>query len=158
MINEFGKYKPKNSSIKFEDLKLKKVYALTFNPKDGGDTNSQRVLRQDAYVIREIKGTLATLSHCLKSAKICTKIEASPTGRIHCHGYVTIHDYIDWISEIKMLTSLGTVVIKELTPDKEWEEYMSKQDHIFAPLFAKHNMKYPYEVPIPNQLPDSEEL
>lgn len=157
MINEFDKYKPKNSSIKFEDIKLKKVYAFTLNPKDGGNTSSQLLLRQDAYVLREIKGSFGAIAHCLKSAKITLKTEASATGRIHYHGWVVIYDHIQWISEIKMLCNLGTVCIKEITEEKEWNEYCSKQDHIWRPFFAKTNMAYPYEVPIPVQLYSNED-
>lgn len=156
MINEFDKYKPKNTGIKFEDIKLKKVYAFTFNPKDSGDTRAQLLLRQDAYVLREIKGILSSLSHALKSATITTKIESSPTGRIHCHAFLTINNYIDWVSEIRMLTNLGTVCIKEITSD-DWEEYCSKQDHIWQPYFAKHNLAYPYKVPIPDRFDDADD-
>lgn len=154
MLNEFDRYKPKHTSPQFEDIKLKKVYAFTFNPKDAGVTCSQLLFRQDAYVLREIKGIFASLSHAVKSAKITIAVESSSTGRIHCHGWIIIEDYIDWVSEIKMLTNLGTICIKEIDDSNTWEEYAFKQSLIWKPFFEKHKLAYPYSVPILNTVPD----
>lgn len=155
MINEFDKYKPKNTSIKFEDIQIGKMYAFTFNPKDGGNTPSKLLFRQDSCTLKQIKGHFATLSQCLKSAEIELATEASPSSaRIHFHGTIIIRSFTDWLTELPMLIQFGTVCIKEIivSDNENWFNYCYKQSHIWKPIFHNTNLAYPYRVPLPNLL------
>jgi len=152
MINEFDKYKPKHSSIQFEEIQLTKMYAFTFNPKDSGNTANKLAFRQSADTLKQIKGFLHEIGQCLKSAKVEVATEASQLGRIHFHGRIIINSFTDWLTELPLLMQLGTVCIKEIEHPETWFEYCYKQSHIWKPFFSDTNLAYPYIVPIPNRI------
>lgn len=154
MINEFDKYKPKHTAIKFEEIEIAKMYAFTLNPKDSGNTQSKLTFRQSANTLMYIKRDLSAISQCLKSAEITIATEASQTCKVHYHGTVVINSFTDWLTELPLLMQLGTVCVKEIDDEKVWFEYCHKQSHIWKPFFQKTNLSYPYKVPIPVRLVD----
>lgn len=156
MINDFNKFKQRNSSIKFEDLQLEKDYAFTISPQRSSASQSKLLLRQDASIARTIKEDFYNISQCLKTAEITVAPECSTNSAlIHYHGTVMIKNYIDWMTEYKLLTNIGTVCVKEIDDLEVWSNYCYKQSHIFAEfLKLKTHFSYPYTIPIPARLAD----
>lgn len=127
----------RNENIKYEDMETNKAYAFTFAPSD------KIQFWDDPDRFNKFKQRIITSFTSLFSAKgkVMVTIEVSPHGRLHLHGYLTIADKMHhYLYIVPQLEEYGTICIKQLTSDKEWNEYCTKQkltEYIYIPLYTK---------------------
>lgn len=157
----------KYSAIKFEDIEIDVQYAISINP-----LNEYSVSQKP---IQWIKKNYDLLQQIVRGCTLELYPESSPTGRLHFHGYITIHDIFEYLKFLHGLAVYGTYCIKTITPpidneeeeyviqeDSEesespydtWEKYCRKQQNIWIPLFANNIMCYPIEIKGAIRLPE----
>lgn len=129
-------YKPKNQSIKFEDLILHKNYAISFNPESQPGIEAKNIMPWLHHLFKGMNGYV-------EGCYMILHPEYSQLGRLHFHGIVTINDYVLWAQTLRKLILLGTVHITEIKTIPEWSIYCEKQKSIFEPLYKKNKRNYP---------------
>lgn len=126
----------RNQIPKFETLDPKTQYAFTYAPSDRqqfwGEPNRFELF----------KGKISTwFMSVLKTTTIKVRIELSPSGRLHLHGYITILDKMDfYLYLIPKLSDYGTIAIKPITDPFDWEAYCNKQnidEWLYLPIVHK---------------------
>lgn len=107
-------------SIKYEDLVLKQLYAITLSPSD------QKELTVDRHknFTKSTKQIMITLS----SIHYKLHFEWSPLGIMHWHGKIRIFDKETWFKDdLYKLKQIGHLCIRPITNLGEWDKYCEKQ-------------------------------
>lgn len=116
-------YKVKNQIPDMEDLKVDQWYAITINPQDKYQFFN-KVERHDKCLHKMRDDVLQTL----ESYDYILWPELSPKGRFHVHGKIRVVDKINFYSYcVPALLSRGTLVIKLIEQEDEWNKYCTKQ-------------------------------
>lgn len=126
----------RNQIPKFEELKQHTTYAFTYAPSDKqqfwGETERLQMFKSKISY---------WFMSTLKQSHIKVRIELSPHGRLHLHGYITIENKMDfYLYTIPKLQDYGNIVIKPITSPDEWEKYCCKQDiddWLYLPIVHK---------------------
>lgn len=129
--------KPRNQSMKYEDVTPNSTFAFTFAPSDlnqftdSPDRYKSFMMWVRTYFLKELKG-----------AYIKVMPELSSLGRLHLHGFITILNPMDfYLYTIPELIQSGTIVIKAITDQSEWEKYCQKQrieeEYVYVPPVYK---------------------
>lgn len=129
--------KPKNLVMSYETVTPNSTFAFTFAPDDSHqhwkspDRMKSFLLDMRTYFLKTLKG-----------AYIKVMPEVSPLGRLHLHGFITIYAPLDfYLNTIHEIIDEGTVVIKPITEQDDWETYCQKQrledDYIYVPPVYK---------------------
>jgi len=144
------KHKPKNQSIKFEELKYGGDYAITINPLHGIALNQ----KESAYLREQIKQLMDVFKH----NSVTLYPEVSPMGKIHFHGYFHLESLTGWLKDVLRLQVYGTFVLKHLFQQEaeqgnKWELYVKKQSALWADLLDKTLIPYPIKIDPQNPFP-----
>jgi len=127
----------KNQMMKYEEVINGTTYALTYAPSDRFQYWNNHTDRWKAFEI----GIRTYMLSILGTTRIKYRIELSPSGRLHLHGYITVLDKMEfYLYTISKLEEHGTIVIKEIKDDVVWQEYCEKQNtssdyHYVPPVF-----------------------
>lgn len=117
------KNEPKNLVPKLETILPGTVYAFTLSPEVQYFEDVERVYKMNNL-----------MKNRLRSPNISYKLylEISPLGRIHYHGWLWIENPYEFMrDDINKLISSATVCIKPIDDPMKWEDYCTKQSHIF---------------------------
>lgn len=129
-------YKAQYTAPKAEDIVLNKNYAFTINPEHQCDTLSISVTEINLYIQNRISAHYRYVKKQLfnlKGSAYKLYLEISPLGRIHWHGYIQIGSIKTWLErDILILKQIGSFCIKEITDEKVWLEYCTKQQKLWA--------------------------
>lgn len=146
-MNKTDYTKPKNQGVKFDYLELGTNYAFTINPKQECKSSNIKGFYRDQW---------NALRSLVKGCVMLLHLEASPSGRLHWHGYIKIFNILDFRSFLVALALHGTYVIKDMKEflnSKEganhWEVYINKQSKIWSIEVGKWkdpNLAYPMVV------------
>ena len=141
-LPQYGKYhKPRNISIKPEDIILNKQYAFSLNPNEQIGISCQKYVYFKRYVntYHDWVNQQEKFIKTIKGAEIDVVIEVSQLGRLHFHGYIKIiNPFLFYIKEIPLLKHHGTFVIKEIKEPEVWKEYLKKQSKIFKKVHHQY--------------------
>lgn len=67
------------------------------------------------------------------------KMEVSPTGRLHWHGYIIVSDVRKfYIYDVPVLMRHMSICMKRITDQQKWELYCQKQ----APLMNEYSLTH----------------
>lgn len=75
------------------------VYFITWNPNNKFNRPVRKSKEYNTQWCEMICKKLRHLRRCCK--KYCIIPEISDAGRLHCHGWIVIHDKIKWIKSVK---------------------------------------------------------
>lgn len=132
-------FKPKHTIPPPEKLTPDTWLAFTLNPCDAFQFSS---LRKERY-FKHVEMFIPWVKDVCDRCEFWLYPELSGLGRIHYHGYLRIpkKDLLYfYLYTVVKLTDLCTVVIKDLTDEviselyASWEDYASKQQHLFTAL------------------------
>ncbi len=133
--------KPKHECIKPEDLVINTSYAFTLNMRDQLPMNTVQYHYFNKFIgtyHTYINGVYKSLNE-LKGSVLDTRLEVSQLGRIHLHGTIRVHSKFNfYVRDVRLLTNIGTLSIKELKEPEVWTEYCQKQAHIFLPVHTEY--------------------
>lgn len=124
--------------IPLEDAFSMMPYAFTLSPKRGHfsapyEKNEKNVANWLLYNLHELQ---TRLSYSIFSD---LRVEASPTGRLHLHGYIQMIDPMFFYThDLIVLQDIGTYAIKLIRNKTLWDDYISKQDAYFMKYFKRH--------------------
>lgn len=152
-INSFSK--AQHTAPKMEDIKVGVPMAITLNPIREHDP--QRPIM--CFITSQYN---YLQQHALSGGyKLLLYPEASPTAKIHFHGYLIITDILKWIQKgCILLKDLNSFAIKLFFDEKKdeddedgepkgeerWKIYCTKQQHIIKPLFENNVLDYPLNI------------
>jgi len=129
-------YKAKNVVPKFEDAQVNTPYAFTYGPSD------QQQFWDDPDRFNKFKTKMLTffMSTIGNKCNIKARIEVSPHGRLHLHGYITIVNKMEfYLFIVPKVETYGTLHITNITTE-DWDIYCTKQnidDWLYIPVLAK---------------------
>lgn len=155
MVNINPFQKAQHTAPKMEDIKLNVPMAITLNPIKEHDPTKP--------IMCFITSQYNYLQQHSESGgyKLLLYPEASPTAKIHFHGYLIISDIHKWIQKgCILLKDLNSFAIKlffnekkdevdedgEPKGEEKWKQYCTKQQHIFKPLFESNVLDYPLNI------------
>lgn len=126
------KYKPSHIFIKPEDVKTYHKYAFNlapeYQPTQGKLNSFKEWYDHFEHILRDI---------CIAS-KYTMFVEISSKGRFHFHGYIEVHDIMNfYIFDVKTLMNNGTCVMKEIEDVTKWHEYIHKQEKFIQKYLKK---------------------
>lgn len=131
--------KPRNQIPAMETIDPSVTYAFNLNPSTQYENQKKRFhICINAHTI---------LLKLLGDDKIVTWVlhpELSPTGRVHYHGTIQIHDPFNFYIRLSKFLEQSTVVIKPITPDDKWHDYCHKQALIIKPNLKHYPLKSTY--------------
>lgn len=120
---ENGFYKKKNVLLKLEEIDSDVYYAITYNPCD-----KYQHFKDGVRLTKCIKDIHECLFYSCSVYELKLYPELSPMGRFHVHGTIKIKDPVQFcLIHVPHLTNRGTLVLKPLTNEDEWEKYCNKQ-------------------------------
>jgi len=139
----------KHKGVPLEDIELDEVtYAISINYEKQPDKIDK------ACVYKYYRQVYDSLYKFRESIDIILYIEASPTGRLHFHGYLQIKDYIGYIEFLNDLKQYSSFEIDTITEPEVWFEYCRKQEEIWREYMDKHICGYPMEISKDQSLKD----
>lgn len=113
-----------NEIPKYEDLQQGTLYAFTYAPSD----RQQFWEELDRFELFKKKiGTF--FMSILGKTYIKFRIELSPHGRLHLHGYMTIDDKMSfYLYTIPKIEEFGQIHLKPINDPIKWDAYCIKQN------------------------------
>lgn len=125
-----GFEKPRNSTLKLEDIKENTLYSLSLNPSDQRLTKPDRML----HVI----GDALKLFHRDRSSMGHIYVEVSPHGRIHFHGVIGILDRLEfYVNMLPRIEDDYTIEMDTIKDEKIWHDYCVKQQEWMPKPYRK---------------------
>lgn len=116
-----GYEKPRNCTIKLEDIKENTLYSLSLNPSE---QHYKKATDRMLYVI----GDVLKLFHRDRSCVGHVYVEVSPHGRIHFHGVLGILDRLDfYVNMVPKIEDAYTIEMDTIKDEAIWKDYCQKQ-------------------------------
>lgn len=129
----------KANLLKFENMQTNTLYAITINPND--DYQCWNNIDRIKDFISKTKSTILNINK--DTAYLELYLELSPTGRLHYHGYLKLHEKINFYTNmIHKLQHIAHVDIDTLDDSGKWEEYVLKQRELHS-YMIKNNIPLP---------------
>lgn len=126
----------RNEIIKYETMVVQTEYAFTYSPSD----TQQFWGEIDRYQLFKTKMCTFFMS-ILGTSTLRIRIEVSPNGRLHLHGFIKIHNKMEfYLHTIPKISKYGTLCIKEPESPEGWTTYCEKQhidEWIYLPIVTK---------------------
>lgn len=112
---------------KYEDCVDGRIYAFTFSPDDSGQYWHEE--KADLRMIRFLDYyNTFFCKHLDDVSRYFLRIEISPQGRLHFHGYLQILNKLRfYLVVIRNLKGEGIFEIDTIESIKKWNEYITKQ-------------------------------
>lgn len=130
----------KNNWIPPENITQGKLYTFTFNPIIQPKGGGFRKWYRDQYVFfNKFKEYVLLILH----------VEASPSGRLHFHGFIRIYDIPNFILfMVPAINEFGSSEMDTCNDIITWTTYVNKQSEIWSNYINNSSNLIPYPVRI----------
>lgn len=120
------------SSVKYEDIKINELLAITISPADQHNSTISMKEYEHIYKVKDRRGAnmrhVRKTLHQLTGSRYRLVFEYSPLGIMHYHGYIQIYDPLRWMdNDIGILKVLGHFCVKKIEDGEAWKKYINKQ-------------------------------
>lgn len=136
---------------KMEVMKINTCYAVTLSPPDRRTITGAKMCKgNDLETFKTLEMNInedLQLFKKLKYSKIEVYPELSPTGRLHYHGYIEIHNVLKFYYHDTHILNQISYEIDTISEDPEgiykYEQYVLKQQQHFKEFLDYANIQTP---------------
>ena len=119
----------RNLNIKYEDMKNDHTYSITLNPENAYQfwDLPDRIETFKKHHINNLKKS--SLKDRINIFVLDIRLEFSPAGRLHFHGYIKILNKLKFYEyTLNKLTEQYQYEIDTIADHEVWETYINKQE------------------------------